>query len=197
MQNAARQFEIDVPAERFEGGRVKGAMVRAHIDWVRDHRDRAEVIEFFETIPHSMRAVMTSSWYAFADVVELDRLIMNRFGHGELAFLQELGAYSARQSLTGALRFLRRADVHEFFRRAALLHAQFQDFGTAAYEELGATRGRMIHGSYTSYSPLYCASAIGFHRQCIRLHGGMHVEVRESACQCLGDDACLFELAWE
>src|SRR5689334_14189533 len=34
MRNAARQWEPAAPAERFDGGRVKGTMVRAHIDWV-------------------------------------------------------------------------------------------------------------------------------------------------------------------
>jgi hypothetical protein len=197
MRNTARRIEPAPLAERFEGGRVRGTMVRAHVDWVRDHRDRIEVIEFFEAIPHPMRTVMAASWYSFADMIALDRVIVNRFGHGDLAFLQELGAYSARQNLAGVDRFFQRSGVHEFFRRAALMHSQLQDFGTARYEELGAAAGRMILGRYTSYSPLYCASAIGFYRQCIRLHGGTSVEVYETDCQCRGDDACVFTLAWE
>jgi hypothetical protein len=171
--------------------------VRAHIDWVRDHRDRTEVIEFFEAIPRTIRTVLGASWYPFRDVIELDRVIVDRFGHGEIPFLQELGAYSARQSLSGVYRFLQRSGVHEFFRRSALMHGQYQDFGTADYEELGGGAGRMIHRHYTSYSPLYCASAIGFYRHCIRLHGGMNVAVRESACQCRGEESCTFELEWE
>src|SRR5689334_21263000 len=129
--------------ERFDGGRVKGVMVRAHVDWVRDHRDRAEVIEFFEEIPRAMRTVLAASWYPFADVIELDRVIMNRFGEGEISFLQELGAYSARQSLGGVYRSFQRSAVHEFFHRSALLHGQFQDFGTAEYQELHDGEGRM------------------------------------------------------
>jgi hypothetical protein len=198
MQNAAEQLEpLETPAERFNGGRVKGVMVRAHVDWVRDHRDRDEVIEFFEALPRPMRTVLAASWYEFADVVALDRVIMDRFGHGELSFLQELGAYSARQSLTGVYRFFQRSGVHEFFRRSALLHGQFQDFGTARYDERAGTAGRMIHSHYSSYSPLYCASAIGFYRECIRLHGGMRIEVWETECQCRGDAACVFEMIWE
>jgi hypothetical protein len=198
MRNAAERLEpLETLAERFGGGRVKGVMVRAHVDWVRDHRDRDEVIEFFEAIPRGMRTVLAASWYDFADVVALDRVIMDRFGNGELSFLRELGAYSARQSLTGVYRFFQRAGVHEFFRRSALLHGQFQDFGSAVYEELAGTAGRMIHGHYSSYSPLYCASAVGFYRECIRLHGGMRIEVWEQECQCRGDGECVFELAWE
>jgi hypothetical protein len=171
-------------------------MVRAHVDWVRDHRDRNEVIEFFESIPSTMRTVLAASWYPFEHVVKLDRVIMNRFGHGEPVFLQELGAYSARQTLTGVHRSFQRSGVHELFHRSALLHDRFQDFGTAEYRGLAELEGQMIHRGYSSYSPLYCASAIGFYRECIRLHGGMNVHVWESRCQCRGDDACVFEFAW-
>lgn len=58
-------------------------------------------------------------------------------------------------------------------------------------------RGRMIHSCYTSYSPLYCASAIGFYRECIHLHGGTKIEVWESACQCRGDASCTFDWTWD
>jgi hypothetical protein len=196
MQNASKRAWLE-PAEHLGEGRVKGVMVRAHLDWVRDHHDRTEVIEFFEAVPASMRTVLTASWYPFADIVALDRLIMNRFGHGELSFLQKLGAYSARQSLTGVYRFFQRSGVHEFFRRSALLHGQYQDFGTASYDGHAETAGRMLHDGYPSFSPLYCASAAGFYRECIRLHGGMAVEVWEPECQCRGDAACAFEMAWE
>jgi len=165
-------------------------MVRSHIDWVRDHRDRSEVIEFFEAVPATMRTVLSAAWYPFPDAVELDRIIMNWFGNGDLRFLQELGAYSARLNL------MRGSDAHDFFRRSALLHRQFHDFGTASYRELSPLRGSMMHTAYPSYSPLYCAGAAGFYRECVRLHGGVSVEVAETSCQCRGEEACTFEMVW-
>jgi len=197
MQNLAYNLLPQAPAtEHFAGGRVKGSMVQAHIDWVRTHRDRGEVIAFFESIPPAMRSVAPSMWVPFQQMIELDRIAVSEFGKGDIAFMQELGAYSARQNLTGVFRLFQRADVHGFFRRSAQLHNRFHDFGSAAYEELSANEGQLIHRGYLSYSPLYCASAIGFYHECIRLHGGTNVAVWESTCQCRGDETCTFELLW-
>ena len=183
-------------AESVEAGNVRGSMIRGHIDWVRDYCDRDEVIAFFEAIPRRMRNVLVSSWYPFGDAMEIDRVIMNRFGRGELLFLEELGAFSARQNLRGADRLFYPSGVHDFFRRSAQMHTQFHDFGSAVYLEAGPTAGEMIHSRCSSFSPLYCSSAIGYYRECIRLHGGLEVDVWESRCQCHGDDSCTFELLW-
>jgi hypothetical protein len=190
MQNAAQKLELDTLQERFAGGCVRGSVVRAHIDWVRDHRDRSEIIEFFEAVPPSMRTVLSAAWYPFADAIEVDRIIMNWFGHGELRFLEEIGAYAAKQEARGS-------GVHAFFRRLASLHRQLHNFGNAVYREGSPAHGRMIHTAYVSYSPLYCASAIGFYRECIRLHAGGRAEVTETSCQCRGEESCTFDLAWE
>jgi hypothetical protein len=189
------------PQERLGTGRVKGSLLRAHLDWVRDHRSRDETIEFFESLPaplrHALSAVLPTTWHSFATLIAVDRLIVDHFGHGRLDLIEELGTWSARNTLGGVYRFFRRDDLHDFFARAALLHAQYQDFGTASYDATGESTGRMVHRGYTSYSPLYCASAIGFYRECISLHGGTRVTIAESSCHCLGDAACTFELAWQ
>ena len=49
------------PTERLAGGNVRGSIIRAHLDWVRDHRDRAEIIEFFEVLPPPMHSVVAAS----------------------------------------------------------------------------------------------------------------------------------------
>lgn len=176
-------------------------MIRAHLDWVRDHASRDEIIELFETLPADVRqqaaTVLASSWYDFALLIAVDRTILSLFGGNDERFLEQLGAYSAQKNLSGTYRSLHRDDLHELFSRAALLHRQFQDFGTAEYIEISPRSGCMRHHDYVSYSPLYCASAVGFYRGCIVLHGGKDVEVTETQCQCAGDAACTFVIAWQ
>lgn len=191
-----------VAGEQLTPGRVKGSMIRAHLDWVRDHAAREETIELFEALPGDVRqrvsTVLPSSWYDFATLIAVDRTIAARFGSGpdDLAFLEELGAYSARTNLAGVCRFFRRDGVHDFFRSSAVLHRTFQDFGTAEYVELAPNAGVMHHREYTAWSPLYCASAAGFYRQCVTLHGGKDVEVAETECQCAGAASCTFVIGW-
>jgi len=181
-------------------GNVKGSMLRAHLDWVRHHASREDTIELFESLSPEVRqragSILAATWYPFSMLIEIDRAILRLFGGGEAAFLEQLGAYSAEMNLRGVYRSFRRADVHDFFTRTAVLHRQFQDFGIARYRELDDAYGMMTHSGYTSYSPLYCASAIGFYRAAVRLHGGADVVVHESRCQCAGAPACVFDIAW-
>jgi hypothetical protein len=199
MSNLALQL-TPLPGEHLAGGRVKGSMIRAHLDWVRDHAAREETIELFESLPPGVRqqvsTVLAASWYGFATLIAVDRTILALFGRDDIRFLEQLGAYSARMNLAGVYRLFRRDDLHDFFRRAAVLHRQFQDFGTAEYVELAPSAGVMHHRDYPSFSPLYCASAIGFYRECVALHGGKEIEVMETECQCAGAAACTFAMAW-
>jgi hypothetical protein len=194
--NSMSALPMPLSTERFAGGNVRGSVVRAHLDWVRDHRDRTEIIEFFELLPPAMRTVVPASWYPFQDLIEVDRVILNRFGSGDLSLLEDVGAYAARRILDGLRRYPRSTSVHEFFRRTALVRTELQDFGAAKYQTVDEAGGRMTHEEEVSCSPIHCATAIGFYRQSIRLHGGAGVQVWESTCQCRGDASCTFELLW-
>jgi len=46
------------------------------------------------------------------------------------------------------------------------------------------------------YSPLYCASAVGFFWEALLRHGARQARVEESKCHCRGDRVCLYELEW-
>jgi len=199
MSNLALQM-LPLPGERLAGGRVKGSLIRAHVDWVRDYTSREEMIELFEAIPADVRqqisTLLPGAWYDFATLVALDRTILSIFGSGDVGFLEQLGANTARMILPTLSPCLQHDGVHEFFGRLASLHHQIQEPGTAAYLERTPTTGTMHHRGCPSVSPLYCASTRGFYRACATLHGATDVNVTETECQCFGAPACTFSIAW-
>lgn len=179
------------------GGRVKGGVIRAHLDWLRrNHGDNA-VTKLVSSLPQHLlseiSSALPSSWCSFESVVTLDRAMAQQFGN---SILKDLGRFSAKINLETTYRLYKREDIHEFFRRSAGLHSQFQDFGTVEYERSNDHGGRMIHGGYACFSPTYCSSAIGYYEEALRIHGGRNVIVTESSCQCAGDASCTFVLRW-
>jgi predicted hydrocarbon binding protein len=190
----------NVRRESLAGGRVKGAMVRAHLQFVRDRLGEGVLGRTLDALPPAVSAevqgVLTGTWCAFESLVRLDRAIAKASGHDERELMRELGRYSATINLSTVYRAFHRDDIHEFFRHSATLHRQFQDFGNCAYEPIDDLHGRISVRDAVCYSPVYCNSEVGYLEQVIATHGGTAATVIESACQCAGDDRCTFELRW-
>lgn len=79
----------------------------------------------------------------------------------------------------------------------SFLHRAFQDFGKSRYERLGERSGRIRIERYREYSPVFCDSGRGYYEQALRMMKAPGpIAVRETACRCAGDDACVFEVSW-
>jgi len=189
---------ICVTPERLEGGRVKGSLLSAHLDYARDYGSRREFIDFFEEIPDALRrqvgALVPGVWYPFSSLIALDRLIIDRFGGGDVHFAEELGTYTAQRSYAAMSRFA--GGPHEFFARAPILHRDWYDFLSSEYVQSGERSGTMLHRGYRAHSRIDCGVMAGFYREGVRLHGGSDVALREAACRCKADSFCAFEIAW-
>jgi len=183
--------------EQLKGGRLKGGIPRAHLDWVRQQRGERGVEEVLSRLPKEvaaeMRQALVTTWCAFGSVILLDRAIGEL--HGPDA-IRELGRWSAQQNLSTVYRMFRRQDIHDFFERSAALHSQFQDFGVEVYERVGDAAGRITHRQYTTFSPTFCESASGYYEKVMQMHGATRAVVDHP--HCLGRDAkeCVFELRW-
>lgn len=186
-------------AEVLAGGRVRAGIAIAHLQWVRDLHGEKAVDEILRRLPEEIAGEVRTAeggWLPFASLIALDRAIERRFGRGREGFLRELGRYSAYLNLTHGRGGVRGEAIHDFFQRITMLHTQFQDFGTASYEELDVTSGRMTHTAYRCFSPAYCASAIGYYEQALVSHHAVPLRVEEVSCQCSGAASCTFELNW-
>lgn len=186
--------------EKLSGGRIKGGMLKAHLEWVRQYHGDEGVKRVINELPpqlhSSVAQILPTAWIPFETIILVDKAIERIFSRRSESFLKELGMFSAHLNLSTTYRLYRSDSIHDFFRRSALLHSQFQDFGTALYEKTGETAGTMTHRDYTCFSPLYCASALGYYEQAVVEHGARSAHVAETTCQCRGDATCTFELQW-
>ena len=188
-------------SESLAGGRVKGVMVRAHLQFVRDRLGEAALASTMTALPPAavaeVQGILASVWCSFESLIVLDRTIARVARRDERELMHDLGRHSAQINLSTVYSAFHRDDIHDFFRNSARLHRQFQDFGDCKYEPLGKTQGRISVSNAVCYSPVYCESEAGYLEQVIATHNGTAASVTESACQCAGDDRCTFELRWE
>ncbi len=187
--------------EYLAGGRIKGSILRAHLTWAREWAGPERFGHLVDSLSPELQSdiaevVLSTSWYPFARIVDLDRRIVATLGEGDRRILRQTGRYAAYLVLSKSYRSFDPASQHSFFRQLSLLQTQFQDFGSATYEKVGANRGRMSHRFARCFSQTSCESTIGFYEECARLHGGREIQVTEPACRCLGAPGCTFDIQW-
>src|SRR6184192_212586 len=141
------------------------------------------------------RTPLASSWCEFESLIELDRTIHEALKQKYPNVLALIGAASAELGIGRVYKSLDSSELVKFLESQALFHNQFQKFGNVRFEKT-ANGGRMIFSDYPVYSPIYCASAVGFYLESILRHGGAEPTVVETKCQTLGDSHCTFEMSW-
>src|SRR5687767_8236039 len=103
--------------ESLTGGRVKGAMVRAHLQFVRDQLGEPALALTLKALPPAVatevQGILASTWCAFESLIVLDRTIARVAGRDERELMHELGRYSARINLSTIYRAFHRDDIHE------------------------------------------------------------------------------------
>jgi hypothetical protein len=180
---------------------VKGTMLHAHLAWAAA-RPRADPAGPVPTLAAECLRLMRgefldTDWVPFRCLVQIDRALAAASGMPHEQAFREMGEHSAALNLSGAYKSFVAEEPHRFFEKAARLNDRFQNFGSCGYEMRGARHGRMRHEGYEEYSPVYCASALGYFEGALKLMkvpGPVHVF--EISCQCAGEPACVFDLSW-
>ena len=184
--------------EQLHGCRIKGGMVRAHLEFVRQTKGEDAVSEVLKRLPpavaNEIHTALSATWVAFESLILLDRAIV-AFTGGTVT-MRDLGRFSAQQNLSTTYRAFQRADIHDFFRRSAALHAQFQDFGQEEYVPAGERAGRIIYRDYRCFSAEYCESARGYYEAVMEMHRGERPTAAHPHCVARGAAECIFELRW-
>jgi predicted hydrocarbon binding protein len=180
--------------------KVKGVMFGGRkqflIDTIGEERFNKLIEKLSPRTRGYVKTPLASSWCEFESLIELDRAIFNELKGEYPNVLQLIGAASAELGVGRVYRSLDSEELTQFLENNALFHSQYQKFGDQKFEKTPAG-GRMIYSNYPVYSPVYCASAIGFFLETILRHGGTEPTVVETKCQCHGDKACVYEMTWK
>lgn len=205
------QGNLPVPPPKLEGkevlvgpdpsvAKVKGVMFGGRRQFLLDVLGAEGFTTFLEKLsPRTrgyVRTPLASYWCEFDSLIELDRAIHEELKAKYPNVLALIGAASAELGIGRIYRSLDSEGLVQFFESNAQFHDQYQKFGTVRFEKTPAG-GRMVYSNYPCYSPVFCASAIGYFMESILRHGGSNPHVSETKCQCHGDKTCTFEMSWK
>jgi predicted hydrocarbon binding protein len=202
--------KVPTPAPRLEGkevlvgpdpsiAKVKGVMFGGRRQFLLDLLGQEEFAKFLEKLsPRTrgyVRTPLASYWCEFESLIELDRAIQHELKSTYPNVLALIGAASAELGIGRIYKSLDSEELVHFLENNAQFHDQYQKFGTVHFEKT-PSGARMIYANYPCYSPVFCASAIGYFMESILRHGGTDPKVAETKCQCHGDKTCTFEMTW-
>jgi predicted hydrocarbon binding protein len=142
-----------------------------------------------------LKTPLASSWCEFESLVEVDRAIHEELKGKYPNVLALIGAASAELGIGKIYRSLDSTELLGFLENISMFHDQYQKYGKVRFEKT-PSGARMIYSSYPCYSPIFCASAIGYFQEAILRHGATDPNVIETKCHCLGDKTCTFEMTW-
>lgn len=179
--------------------KVKGVMFGGRKQFIVDAIGADGLARILERLTPRTRGYvktpLASSWCEFESLIELDRAIYEEMKGTHPNVLALIGAASAELGIGRIYRSLDSDELLQFMENNALFHDQYQKFGKVRFEKT-ARGGKMIYSEYPCYSPIFCASAIGYFMEAILRHGGTDPAVTEPSCQCRGDRTCTFEMTW-
>jgi len=179
--------------------KVKGVMFGGRKTFLVDTIGEAGFNEILQKLSPRTRGYvktpLASSWCEFESLIELDRTIHEELKSKYPNVLALIGAASAELGIGRIYRSLDSAELEQFLQTNAMFHDQYQKFGIVKFEKT-PNGARMIYSNYPCYSPIYCASAIGYFQESILRHGAADPNVTETKCQCLGEKTCTFEMTW-
>ena len=188
--------------ERLSGAAaVKGTMLKARVSWI--SKNIAEGVNKIE--PHldadgfallDRSFFPATEWVPFKHLIHIDRAIAAAAGGPTDRVYQDLGRHSASINLGDVYKLFTAPEPHKFFENMALLHNRFQNFGRSTYARVGRFSGKIELREYYEYSPVFCASALGYYEEALRIMNAGPIVVTETLCQCAGDAMCQYELKW-
>jgi hypothetical protein len=139
---------------------------------------------------------LANGWYPFAAFVELNALLDQLFGAGDLALCYELGRYACDVNLTTLYRiFFRLGSVPFIIRRAAAAWRVNYDAGAMTVVSQTDDAVCLRVSGVPAPHRAHCLSVKGWIARATEISGGEVLD-EEERCRLLGDPECEFQFRW-
>ena len=186
--------------EELHGPHVHGEIVVSRLEYLKSHHGPESIRKVLDALQEDDRRAFTGfdreAWYPFAALIRLDEKIAALFGGGDPLFYERLGELSSHTRMAWLGEHASLVSVHGFLSRTAETHHRLHSFGNAEYHRIGFSEGELVLSGYSTPSPVYCGSAIGYLRASLERLTADTATVEERSCQCRGDAACVFYMQW-
>ena len=181
---------------------VKGSALASRLLWVRINQGQQGIErlrsrcsgELADLLEHG--AIM-SKWYPFNHFVELNVLIDEVFGKGDLSLIRDLGRHGADANLTTIYRlFYKVGTVKWILARASRLWGLHYDSGSLVMD---SQPGKVVLGTIEEFEAphrVHCLAVQAWAERSVELSGGREVVISELGCRASGDGSCCFRLEW-
>lgn len=182
------------------GPHLHGQIVVARFEYLKRNHGSDSIASVLAALEPADRATLQGvdreTWYPFATLIRLDRVIAQFIGGDASAIYERLGEASAQQRTLWLGEHAALVNAHGFLSRMAEEHRRFHNFGAADYRRINFNVGEIAFSDYPEVDPIYCLSAKGYFRRSIEHLTGSPVSIEERYCQCRGDVACVWSMRW-
>lgn len=182
---------------------IKGMVISARKEFVDEHFGPGAWEKVVESLSPDDQGffkdlVLTAKWYPFEVGERLDNAIVGVLGEGDEEIFEEIGAKSAKKSLTQVHKsFLTPGDPQAFMRKADLIYKFFYDTGHREYKETGPSSGIMTTYDVKTFSVPDCLTVIGWYKEALHMCGAKNVEIEEEECRARGGKCCRYAVSWD
>lgn len=183
--------------------KIKGVVLHARQEFVKAHFGEDAWERVLRSLPPEDQAslrgtIFAAVWYPFETGERLDRAIVDVLGGGDERVFEQIGAQSARRSLSKEhSAFLSPGDPQAFMRKAQLIYRFYYDTGHREYVETGPNSGVLTTYEAETYSIPDCLTVIGWYKEALRMCGASEVEMVEEECRARGGSCCRYRVWWK
>lgn len=185
-------------------GRIKGAAIRARLEFLRGVHGEEAVARSIATLDQMDQVILTgtllpSIWYPFHVLANLDDAVRRELGDGGHEMFENAGEHVARQHARSIYKvFFRETDPERVLKLSTCIFANYwSGLGRVTVRPLAGGTSRVQVSDAPVAARSNCVTTLAYFRTVLEECCRVKISARETRCRCWGDDACEFEYTWE